>query len=522
MKKFLSALNPAYKGPPTRKTIAGPLLDAAYSEIKGKVDAILNDLDWLNIVTDESNDINHSRICNISIHTPYGSLHYISEDIGAKRMDAAGYANWLRTHLQKLTDNDFARINSIATDTCNTMLSMRKELLQSPDFKHVLFIPCDSHGIQLLVKDLLSIPRLQTILNKAQAIVKAFRKAPLQYARLREIQLEIYNEHRSLILSVITRWGTQFRLVNSVIKSKEALRRYVEKYEPKDLKFEAFEYIFDRDFWRDIDTIRELLQPIDEILRMSESSKSHLGHVFSRWMDILKHLKRKISDIPELDEFTSASGTFATRYKRQVSPIHILAFYLVPNHHHTPLSAEHENIIYEFIKQYTTSDEELRTFLVEFQAFRSQRTPFGRERICWKLTEDATLFWSNMYEHTKVIGKFAIRIFSTPTNSVSSEQAFSTQNLIHNKLRNGLASPRVDKLTYAYRNGRVLRRLEVDSEEKKFVEDVVSPYSLTTAEEVELENILLVAEGVENDDICENELRMEVEEFEGVDVDVDG
>src|SRR5579859_3468391 len=32
----------------------------------------------------------------------------------------------------------------------------------------------------LLVKDLLSIPRLQTILNKAQAIVKAFRKAPLQ------------------------------------------------------------------------------------------------------------------------------------------------------------------------------------------------------------------------------------------------------------------------------------------------------------------------------------------------------
>ena len=176
MKKFLSALNPAYKGPPTRKTIAGPLLDAAYSEIKGKVDAILNDLDWLNIVTDESNDINHSRICNISIHTPYGSLHYISEDIGAKRMDAAGCANWLRTHLQKLTDNDFARINSIATDTCNTMLSMRKELLQSPDFKHVLFIPCDSHGIQLLVKDLLSVPRLKTILNKAQAIAKHSEK----------------------------------------------------------------------------------------------------------------------------------------------------------------------------------------------------------------------------------------------------------------------------------------------------------------------------------------------------------
>jgi hypothetical protein len=32
--------------------------------------------------------------------------------------------------------------------------------------------------------------------------------------------------------------------------------------------------------------LRELFQPIDEHLRMSEGGKSHLGHVLDRWADI--------------------------------------------------------------------------------------------------------------------------------------------------------------------------------------------------------------------------------------------
>ena len=184
--------------------IVGEHLDTLHHNIKEKSDEIIASQSWLNVVTDESGNINKARTCNISIHIPYGSLFYLSEEIGAIRMNATGAANWLKFHLQLLSNGDLNRINSISTDTCSTMLKMRDVLRESPEFKHCFFIPCDSHGLQLLCKDILAIPRFHNTHEAAQAIVKAFKNAPLQYARLREYQRQIYNKNHALILSVIT------------------------------------------------------------------------------------------------------------------------------------------------------------------------------------------------------------------------------------------------------------------------------------------------------------------------------
>ena len=132
-------------------------------------------------------------------------------------MNAVNNADWLRTHLLDLSNHNPSHINSVVTDTCSTMFSMWEQLESYDDFKHCLFIPCDSHGIQLLIKNILELPSFSSVMKQAQILVKAFRKAHLQYARLRENQLHFYGRHQSLILSVITRWGTQFRF--SISKS---------------------------------------------------------------------------------------------------------------------------------------------------------------------------------------------------------------------------------------------------------------------------------------------------------------
>src|SRR5579859_2365666 len=101
------------------------------------------------------------------------------------------------------------------------MFSMWEQLESYDNFKHCLFIPWDSHGIRLLIKDVLELPPFSSIVKQAQILVKAFRKAHLQYACLRENQTHFYDRHPSLILSIITRWGTQFRLIQSVLKNKD-------------------------------------------------------------------------------------------------------------------------------------------------------------------------------------------------------------------------------------------------------------------------------------------------------------
>jgi hAT family C-terminal dimerisation region len=96
---------------------------------------------------------------------------------------------------------------------------------------------------------------------------------------------------------------------------------------------------------------------------------------------------------------------------------------------------------------------------------------------------------------TTILGQIALRLFSTPANSVPSERSFSTQNLIHNKTRRALRSDKVNKLTYIYINTRILRSMGILDEDNsidlknKFSGQ--SPHSLSNAEEVELEQDIL-------------------------------
>lgn len=96
-------------------------------------------------------------------------------------------------------------IGSMTTDTCATMRLFWEFCEQSKELTHVVFAPCDSHGLQLIIKDLCESAWFAPILNGAQSIARGFHKAKKQYAILREIQEEIYRKQQALILSVMTR-----------------------------------------------------------------------------------------------------------------------------------------------------------------------------------------------------------------------------------------------------------------------------------------------------------------------------
>ena len=98
--------------------------------------------------------------------------------------------------------------------------------------------------------------------------------------------------------------------------------------------------------------------------------------------------------------------------------------------------------------------------------------------------------------HSILLGKLGVRIFSTSCNSVASERAFSTQNLIHTKSRNHLKSEKVNKLTYIYTNARVLEQFEDIPQLPESIK-AKTIHNLTPEEEVALENVLL---GIEVDD----------------------
>jgi len=139
------------------------------------------------------------------------------------------------------------------------MFKMWLEIQKLDGFKHVFFIPCDSHGLQLLVGDLLKILVFKEVLNKAQTVIKSFHHSLLQYTHLRDFQLQYNKQHRSLILSIITCWGTQYRLLQSVLDSKDALRCYTHEFgdlpPKKRLKQVVIDILKDRMFWFSLESL---------------------------------------------------------------------------------------------------------------------------------------------------------------------------------------------------------------------------------------------------------------------------
>jgi len=279
MKRALRHLNPSYK-PPSRIKIAGPLLDKAYSKMKDKVEEYVDSLSELNVITDESSNTNKARIANISIHTPIGSIHWLSEDLGSMQSKAVNIAEWLERHLHTLTHGNLERINSCANDTCATMLSMWEHLRLRPGLQHLFFIPCDSHGIQLLIQDLInSIPQFKKVHDNAQTIAKAFKNAHLQYARLRDLQKQEYGRRWAIILAIATRWGTEKGLLDGLFRSKAAIQRYAIRF--KDMPQDVLDVILSQEFWANLEALRVILKPLDVALKMSESNQSTLAHIVS-------------------------------------------------------------------------------------------------------------------------------------------------------------------------------------------------------------------------------------------------
>lgn len=107
------------------------------------------------------------------------------------------------------------------------------------ELKHVFAVPCNSHGLQLAIKDLLEnhkkrlLTQVQQCHQIAIRICRLFRTAPTLLAILREEQITAYSKKITLVVSVITRWGSQFGLLQSVHANLAALVHFKARIKPQ-------------------------------------------------------------------------------------------------------------------------------------------------------------------------------------------------------------------------------------------------------------------------------------------------
>jgi hypothetical protein len=182
-----------------------------------KVLAVISKNQGLNVSTDESAIATKERVVNFFILCNLGSFCIKQGAIPTSEFGAEKQADWLKAQIKELKVRykaEFGQnaklppINSVSTDTCSTIRLMWMHLRSKPRFQRTLFIPCDSHGLQFIIKDIISLDLFKDTITMCNKIVAHFRLTQKQLALLRHYQHEIYGKIYALTLVGNTRWGS--------------------------------------------------------------------------------------------------------------------------------------------------------------------------------------------------------------------------------------------------------------------------------------------------------------------------
>jgi hypothetical protein len=448
--------------------MVGTLLPKLYDIHKAHVREVIHQEEFINLVMDESTDVAHNRIINLCVATSKGAFYWETRDSGSNAQTAEFLTNWLVERVDALMGGDWSRINSISTDTCNTMRAVWQNLRCLPSRKHIFCIPCDSHGLQLLIKDILSISPYDRLVEKAETIASWFHRSHLQLKILQDHQ----EPKRAFILSVITRWGTQSAMVAAVLDNRRPLKAYLD--DPRaECAPDVRSIIEDTAFWAVLEDLGALLHGISKRQKASEGEQAHVGMVRKRWDEIRLHLESSLRfGLFKTNQQAAARilPAFDRRRNVQSVALHTVAFFLDSANFAAHLSVEENNIVDEFLTEY--GNDQARHQYIDYRSQSGQSSSialligpgllfagnFTRQNRVWLHASDAVAFWRGMKPFAPQLSSLCLRLFHALANSVPSERAFSSRNLVHSVLRNRLGAERADQLCFVHINRRILQR----------------------------------------------------------------
>ena len=194
IRALLAELNPSWT-PPSADRLTETLLPETYASVREQVqDRFLRPSHRVNVVFDGSNDNALRRQLNISL-VPQGmpSIYWRNVDTGSVRHSAEETARIVYEEVMEAFNGNLHKVNSFVTDNAEAALASQRHLKKHPQLQAAFTIGCDSHALQLLLEDILKHTYLADLFTSVSSVVGYFRKAHLQYNRLKDFQRQELN-----------------------------------------------------------------------------------------------------------------------------------------------------------------------------------------------------------------------------------------------------------------------------------------------------------------------------------------
>jgi hypothetical protein len=214
---------------PTRKSLAGDLLDKAYLSLKERTDHYLqNSADWICLCTDGWTNVKGDPVVNYMATSSLGSFIIERINTGAQ----AHNAEWIAKDIMRVVDKITAKVAGVVTDNTNTNKIAWNILGQK--YPNKFFYGCVAHCLNLLVHDVFNTsakqkkdgeyPFAYLVKNgeECKELVKLFLNQHVLKAKLEELQER--DGKQCLVRPAPTRWGTLHGCIDKIIQSEGIVR----------------------------------------------------------------------------------------------------------------------------------------------------------------------------------------------------------------------------------------------------------------------------------------------------------
>ncbi|MBE3102980.1 MAG: DUF domain-containing protein, partial [Bacilli bacterium] len=361
----------------------------------------------------------------------------------------------------------------LCTDNAAIMTGAMSSLLEK--YPHMYKQGCAAHILDLLLEDWGKSQSIKDLVNDCRTMVKHIRKYQFTLALFRK-----HSPNKALRLPALTRFATNFLMVDRLVDCKQALQTVV-----ADDSYMTFEFslqsrtngrlvmrraidvrlnIHPEEFWSRCKNFIFMVEPVLIALRHFDGKKPAMPKAWLVMHDLKKHVYA-LKDPPFLlDPVVAAryEKQFEARWKLMRTDLHYAGALL------NPFLSDVEDIQNDGIakaalnrvirKLAPTLEVSIAVAMQELVQFEEKTGPFDPQLEVLAITEtnlEPHQWWNHV--GGDALPKIAKRIQGLTCSASSCERNWSMYSFVHNKVRNRLTTSKAEDLVYIYANSKLER-----------------------------------------------------------------
>ncbi|THU98904.1 hypothetical protein K435DRAFT_720273, partial [Dendrothele bispora CBS 962.96] len=410
-----------------------------------------------------------SSLITSMVNTEYNPFLLGVEDVSSKPKTAQTLLEIVVREMKEIQDVFKVILVAWCTDASGESAKMRRDLRKK--FPWIVVLDCWAHQINLVVGDVLKIKiPLIRVVDRALELIKWFNNHSIALGLFKAEQLTFRTSFLVLILPVLTRWTSHFLSLDRLCELETAFVRLVAspetrkrlslcagpKAEAKRKAQEIIELIRDRNFWKDVESVRDLLRPFAIAVNALQADNCRLDTVLFT-LAKLYHIHSQSNSTVSTDRDVFILAVVFNPYIRvkAFNPRNILS---------TPAGLW--NLVRQTFKRFSKGEDPNAEFREHFTAYLRNTGQWSDEGMSLKIHREnaekrngyvnLVHVWREFEVEDNVsrtsngangMVRMAMRVLSMVPNSAPTERIFSRFGSIHTKIRNRLGAQKVRKMT---------------------------------------------------------------------------